>query len=140
MTVCKVTKIVRNCISKSNIFEIWRVILENVPSKHLLVSKTPWRRLEDDLSVTISSSTRLGKWKMLRRRRLEDVLKTSLEDVFKTYLENVFEAKKIFTGKDYISVSNKPYSASDKSIFSKPISHKSLANSRQIQEALIKTK
>ena len=136
MTVCKVTKIVRNYISKSNIFEIWRVILENVPSKHLLVSKTPWRRLEDDLSVTIYFFKTSWKMKIVTPKKFW----RRLEDISWRRPQDVFEAKKIFTGKEYISVSNKPYSASDKSIFSKPISHKSLAKSRQIQEALIKTK
>ena len=80
MTVCKVTKIVRNCISKSNIFEIWRVILENVPSKHLLVQdalKTSWRRPQRNnflLQDVLENENCYA----------EDVLKTSWRNLLKT--------------------------------------------------------
>ena len=79
--------------------------------------------------------------KLLRWRRLEDVLKACLEDVFKTcleyvlktYLEDVFKtlwrATKYLLG---ISVTNKSKCVSNKSIFHKSISDNSKANPKCI--------
>ena len=47
-------------------------------------------------------------------------------------LPDVLETKKMFTGKESISVSNKYKYASDKSLSNKLISDKSKANSREI--------
>ena len=64
----------------------------NLPSKHLLVFTTSWRRLQDIswrrlqhvFSVTILRlQDVLEDEKLLRWRRLEDVLKTCLEDLLK---------------------------------------------------------
>ena len=75
-------------------------------------------------------------------RRLRDVSKTCLQDVLKTCIQDiltssgrlpdVLETKKMFTGKESISVSNKCKYASDKSLSNKLISDKSKANSREI--------
>ena len=75
-------------------------------------SKTFWRRLEDVLKTC-----------------LEDVLKTCLEDVLKTYLEDVFKTSRRQTKfLLVISVSNKSKCVSNKSMFHKSISDKSMAN------------
>ena len=87
---------------------------KNLFSKHLLVLKTSWRRLQHVFSIRIlrlprcledvfktsrkvlkTSSSRLQdvleNEKFLRWRRLQDVLKKCLEDVLKTYLEDVLK-------------------------------------------------
>ena len=97
------------CISKD--------VIKSWPSKHLLVFKTSWRRLQEMswrrlqhvFSVTILRLSRrledvfktscktswsrlqdvLEDDKLLRWRRLQDVLKTCLEEVLKTYLEEI---------------------------------------------------
>ena len=92
----------------------------NIPSKHLLILKTSWRRLEDvwpgriywswpgrleDVLKTSSEEVRLRRAYSSWSRRLEDVLKTSSEDVRlrRTYsswsrrLENVFWRRRRIT-------------------------------------------
>ena len=94
-------------------------IFNKIPSKHLLVFKTSWGRLQDMswrrlqhvFSVTILrlprrledvfKTSRKMSWrhlqdvledqKLLRWRHLQDVLKTCLEDVLKTCLEDVLK-------------------------------------------------
>ena len=95
-----------------------------------LSSKTSWRHLARRLEGV------LGDEKLLRWRRLEDVLKTCLDDILKTCLEEVFktswrQAKYLLE----ISLSNKSKPVSDKSISHMSISDKS----RRIQTALIRT-
>ena len=93
-----------------------------------------WRRLQHVFSVTILRLPRrledvLEDEKLLRWRRLEDVLKTCLEDVLKTCLEDVL--KTLWRQAKYllgISVSNKSKCVSNKSIFHKSISDKSKVN------------
>ena len=85
-----------------------------------------WRRLQHVFSVTILRLPRrledvLEDEKLLRWRRLEDVLKTYLEDVLKTSWR---QTKCLLR----ISVSNKPKCVSNKSIFHKSISDKSKVN------------
>ena len=82
--------------------------LNNEPSKHLLVfkmsstrlqrnnfssSKTSWRRLANTSWRHLARRLEdvLEDKKLLRWRRLEDVLKTCLEDVLKTCLEDVLK-------------------------------------------------
>ena len=80
------------------------------PSKHLLVLKTSWRRLEHVFSVTIFWLPRRLEDVLQRRRledisqdvlederflcwrRLQDILKACLEDVLTTCLEDVLKA------------------------------------------------
>ena len=95
----------------------------NVPSKHFLVFKMSWRRLQDMFWRHLQHVFSVSIFRL--RRHLEDVLQTSsrhlvrclqdvledkkllhwrrLEDVLKTCTEDVLEINKMFTG---ISVSN----------------------------------
>ena len=111
-------------------------------SKHLLVLKTFWRRLEDmswrslqhvfsittfeDVFRKTKNSYAEGVFKTYWKTCLENVLKTCLEDVLKAYLEEVFKTSwrqtKCLLG---ISVSNK---SKCESIFNKSISDESKAN------------
>ena len=77
---------------------IWWMI--KCPSKHLLVLKTSSTRLQRNNFTSSKTSWRhlarrledvLEDEKLLRWRRLEDVLKTCLEDVLKTCLEDVLK-------------------------------------------------
>ena len=81
-----VLKISRH-VSKTSSTRLW---CNNSPSKTSWkrLAKTPWRRFEDALKDE----------KLLRLRRLEDVLTTRLEDVLKTCLEHVLKTNKMFTG------------------------------------------
>ena len=98
-----------------------------------------WRRLQHVFSVTILRLPRrledvLEDEKLLRWRRLEDVLKTCLEDVLKTCLEDVL--KTLWRQAKYllgISVSNKSKCVPNKSIFNKSIFDNSKANPKCIK-------
>ena len=117
------------CISKD--------VIKSWPSKHLLVFKTSWRRLQEMswrrlqhvFSVTILRLSRRLEdvlktpWRHLARR-LEDVLKICLGDILKKYLEDTMETNKILG----ISVSNKPKCVFNKSVFHKSISDNSKTN------------
>ena len=133
---------------------IFVVGIQNLSSKHFLVFKKSWRRLQgmswrrlqQVFSVTILRlPRRLQDVKLLRWRRfqdvfttcledvlktcLDDVLKTCFEDVLRTCLEDVFktswrQTKCLLV----ISVSNKSKCVSNKSMFRKSISDKSKAN------------
>ena len=119
---------------------LWLTNYYNTLSKHLLVFKTSWKRLQDMswrrlqhvFSVTVlrySLEDVLEDEKLLRSRRLQDVLKTlswrRLEgiswDVFKT---SWMQTKCLLV----ISVSNKSKCVSNKSMFHKTLSDKSKAN------------
>ena len=106
------------------------------PSKHLLVLKTSSTSLQyNNFTSSKTSWRRLGRRKMLRWRRLEDmswrcledmswrrVLKTCLQDVLKTYLEDVL--KTLWRETKYllwISVSNKFQTCCDKERMRAPI-------------------
>ena len=135
-------------ISKNRLAD--RCCLLCKPSKHLLVLKTSWRRLqnmswkrlENVFSVTIfrlprrledvlkdvskTSWKRLGRWKIVTlktpSRRLQDMSSRRLQDVYWECLLG-------------ISVSKKSKSLSDRSI-----SHISISDKlRRIQNALIST-
>ena len=112
----------------------WRHVLKRSSTRlqrnNITSSKTSWRHLQD---VKFDE-------KLLRWRRLQDILKTCLEDVLNTYLENILKTcledvfkmswrqTKCLSG---ISVSNNSkcvYLWSNKSIFSKTISDESKAN------------
>ena len=137
-------------------------VVNTPPSKHLLVlktssrhvlktsstrlqcnnftsSKTSWRRLAKTFWRYLARRLEdvLEDEKLLRWRRLEDVLKTCLEDVLKTcledvlktYLEDVFKTSRRQTKfLLVISVSNKSKCVSNKSMFHKSISDKSKTN------------
>ena len=137
---------------------IFVVGIQNLPSKHFLVFKKSWRRLQgmswrrlqQVFSVTILRlPRRLQDVKLLRWRRfqdvfttcledvlktcLDDVLKTCFEDVLRTCLEDVFktswrQTKCLLV----ISVSNKSKCVSNKSMFRKSISDKSKANPKWV--------
>ena len=90
-----------------------------LPSKHLLVMKTSWRRLEDMPWRRLQNVFSVTIFRLLRRlddvledvlkkpwiclenalegenllcwRRLPDFFKTCLQDVFETYIEDVFK-------------------------------------------------
>ena len=134
--VCIYIKIHANwcqCQTKIIWYKIW------YPSKHLLVLKMSWRRLQRN-NFTSSNVTILllpsyvledkrRHWRRLQdilKICLEDVLKTCLEDVLKTCIEDVLKTSwrqaKYLLG---ISVSNK-------SIFHKSISDNSKANPKCI--------
>ena len=98
---------VRNFIV-ATFFDEWlekHVIMRNQsqPSKHLLVFKTSWRRLQHVFSVTILRLPRCledvleTSWRRLAKtswRRLEDILKTSCKTSWKTkngYAEDVLK-------------------------------------------------
>ena len=76
---------------------IFVVGIQNLPSKHFLVFKKSWRRLQgmswrrlqQVFSVTILRLPR--RLEDVLKTCLEDVLKTCLEDVLKTYLEDVLK-------------------------------------------------
>ena len=116
------------------------------PSKHLLVLKTSWRRLQYVFSVTVShlprrledllqdvcktSSRHLGRRKIV-------TLKTSwrrLEDMSWRPLKDFMETNKILTRDICILISgfNKPKCVSNKSVFHKSISDNSKANPKCI--------
>ena len=116
----------------------WRLTKIILPSKHLLVFKTSSTRLQRNNFTSSKTSWRcLAKtsWrllqdvledeKLLRWRRLQDVLKTCLEDVLKTYLKDVCKTSwrqtKCLLA---ISVSNKSKCVSNKFIFYKSASDK----------------
>ena len=78
-------------------------------------------------------------------RRLQDMSYCYVEDVFKASsryvlkrLPEVLVTNKMFTRNESISVSIKSIFVSSKSLPSKPISEKSKANSRQIQDTLLR--
>ena len=111
------------------------------PSKHLLVFKTSSRHVMTTSSTRLrcnnftSSKTswrRLGKQKIVTlKTSSKHVLKTCLEDVLRTYLEDVFrtswrQRKCVLV----ISVSYKSKCVSNKSMFHKPLSDRSKANSK----------
>ena len=127
-----------------------------VPSKYLLLFKTSLIRLQrsnfclsrglQDVLKTFCKEVLKTSWKnltrrledvledekLLRWRRLEDVLKTGLEDVLKTYLEDVLKTSPRQTKfLLVISVSNKSKCLSNKSLFHKLY----LRNLRRIQNA-----
>ena len=132
------TKLVQFCLGESR----WRVhsrsgVCYTGHSKHLLVFKTYWRRLQQVFIVTVFHLP----------RRLQDVFNTSwrrfediLQDVFKTswktkncYAEDVFKTSwrktKCLLG---ISVYNKSKCVYNKSIFKRSISGESKANPKSI--------
>ena len=148
-------------VKADQVERLWHIrksIAEKWPSKHLLVFQTSRRRLEDMssrrlqhlFSVTILRLPRrledvLEDEKLLRWRRLEDVLKTCLEDVLKTCLEDVLKTCLEDVLKTYpedvfktswrqakcllmISASNKSKCVSNKTMFHKSISDRSKAN------------
>ena len=96
-------------------------------------------RLQHVFSITILRLPRhledvLKDEKLLRWRRLEDVLKTCLEDVLKTCLEDVL--KTLWRQAKYllgISVSNKSKCVSNKSIFNKSTFDNSKVNPKCIK-------
>ena len=113
------------------------LLIETIPSKHLLILKTPsthledmsWRRLQHVLSVTI----------LRLPRRLEDVLKTSwktkncyAEDVLKTSWRHYGDKQNTYWGYLYLTNLNvyltNPY-----------FTNLYLAILRRIKNALIKT-
>ena len=103
-------------------------------SKHLLVLKMSSRRLQD---ITWRSFQYVFRVTILRRRRLQDVLKTFLEDVLNVCPEGVLKAclehvlKTLWRQAKFllgISVSNKSKCVSNKSIFRKSVSRSSKAN------------
>ena len=71
--------------------------------------------------------------------RLQDISSRDLWDMSWSRLPDVLENINMFTGTESISVSNKSKSVSDKFLTNKPISDKSKANPRQIQDTLIRT-
>ena len=113
----------KNCYAEDVLKTSWRHVLRTF-WRHVLktswrpVLKTSWRLLEDvlqrrledlssrclqDLLQDVLEDEKLLRWRRLDdvlKTWLEDVLKTSLEDVLKTYLEDVLktEASKMFTG------------------------------------------
>ena len=121
-----------------------------IPSKHLLELKTSWTRLQDMswrrlqhvFSVTILRLPRrledvLEDEKLLRWRRLEDVLKTCLEDVLKTCLKDVWKTYL----EDVFKTSGKQRNL-NVYIFDLANLHLAnlhLTNLRRIQNALIRT-
>ena len=117
--------------------EIWEFLLSliTISSKHLLISKTRWRRLqdvfwirlEDVITATIFHLSRRlwvvfkTSWKA-RNRYAEGDFRTSLRYILKMFSRRVFKTswrrlknKKMCTGKDPISISKKSKYFSDES-------------------------
>ena len=96
-------------------------------SRHVIMS---WRRLQRKNFSSFKTSSRrlqdvLENKKLLRWRRLQDVLKAYPEDVFKTSWR---QTKCLLV----ISVSNKSKCVSNKSMFHKSISDKPKANPKSV--------
>ena len=98
-----------------------------VQGNNFTSSKTSRRRLEDE---------KLLRWKRLQdvlQTFLEDVLKTCLEDVLKTYLEDVLKTTRRQTKcLLVISIPNKSKCVPNKSMFHKSISDKAKANPKSV--------
>ena len=108
----------------------------SLPRNNFLFSKTFSRRLVH------TSSGRLGRCTQdVFKTCLIVTLKTSsrhLQDMCWKCLPEVLVTNKMFTRNESISVSIKSIFVSSKSLPSKPISEKSKANSRQIQDTLLR--
>ena len=108
----------------------WRH-LQNMSWRHVMkTSSTRLRR--NNFTSSKTSSRRLGKQKIVTlKTSSKHVLKTCLEDVLRTYLEDVFRTswrqRKCLL---VISVSYKSKCVSNKSMFHKPLSDRSKANSK----------
>lgn len=102
------------------------VLLRRVQDVLEDVFDTSSRRLERKEIVTLKTSS----------RRLEDMC---VFKIFSRRFQDVLETKKMFTGRESISLSDERKSVSEKSIFNKSIPDKSKANPKQILDALIRT-
>ena len=119
--------------------EVFKAYLEDV-----------WKASSGRLAKT--GSTRLGERKEIvtlknSSRRVEDMSSRCFQDMSWRRLldmssrrfQDVLETKKMFTGRESISLSEECKSVSEKSIFNKSIPEKSKANPKQILDTLIRT-
>ena len=143
------------CWSPKRLEHVFKTCLEDVFKMFSDVKSSRFRRrLQGVFQIHLQDvfktfSKRLGRQEII-------MLKTSLrllqdmKKIFKSSqdanqdkswgrLSEVLETIKMFTGKKYISTSNKSKFVSDKSLCKKPISDKSRAIPRQIQTVFIRT-